>query len=147
MPLSTRRFGAALIELLTCALDFRKCLETPVEELLDRIEQRPPQWSEFVLHLRRTHRMHRPRHIAVAFQVTQLSRQDAVRDVADEPLDFVEPFGAVFEYREDQKTPFVSDLIEHIAKRTILRVLIALGGYLEHFPTPFFGIMLTCPSV
>ena len=84
--LLNRRFCAALIELLTGALDFRKRLEAPVEELLNRIQQRPPQGSEFVLHLRRAHRVHRARHIAVPFQVTQLSREYPVRDVSDEPL-------------------------------------------------------------
>lgn len=36
--LLNRRFCGALIELLTCALDFRKRLECPFEELLNRVE-------------------------------------------------------------------------------------------------------------
>ena len=144
--LLNRRFRGVSIELLTCALDFRKRLEAPFEELLNGVEQRPPKWSEFVLHLGRAHRVHRARHIAVAFQVTQLSREHAVRDVSDESFNFVEPFGTVFEYGKDQKTPLVSDLIEHVAKRTVLRVLIALEGYFEHFRTPL-SRMLTCRCV
>src|SRR5687768_16348528 len=91
--------------------------------------------------------MDRARHIAVAFQVTQLARQHAVRDVSDEPLYFVEPFRAVLKHGEDQKTPLVPDLIEHVAKRTVLRVLIALDRYLEHFRNPISRRMLTCRSV
>jgi hypothetical protein len=35
-------------------------------------------------------------------------------DAADLPLDFIEPFGTVLEHREDQKTPFVAELIENV---------------------------------
>src|SRR5688572_11702029 len=122
----------ALIELLTCALDFRKRLERPFEELLNRVEQRAPKLSELVLDLRRAHGVNRARHIAVPFQITQLTGEHAVRDISDESLDLVESFGAVFEHGEDQKTPLVSDLIEHVAKRTVLRVPVALDGDLEH---------------
>src|SRR4026207_654818 len=86
------RFGRVLIELLTCALNFRKRLEGPREELLDRVEQRAPKLGEFVLYLRWADGVHRARDIAVPFQVTQLSREHAVRDVPDEPFDFIEPF-------------------------------------------------------
>ena len=132
----TRRLCRVLIELLTCALNFRKRLEGPFEELLNRVEQRAPKWSEFVLHFRWAHGVYGASHIAIPFQITQLSREHPVRDVSDEPLYFVEPFRTILKYREDQKTPFVSDLIEHVAKRAVLRVLIALEGYLEHFRAP-----------
>src|SRR5688500_975810 len=83
--------------------------------------------------------MDRARHIAVAFQVTQLARQHAVRDVSDESLYFVEPFRAGLKHGKDQKAPFVPDLIEHVPEWAVFRALIAFHRYFEHSRTPILS--------
>src|SRR6185295_11626620 len=79
--------------------------------------------------------MRRARHIAISFEFAQLAGQYAIRDIPDQALDLIEALRPVFQHREDQEAPFVPDLVENIAKRTVFRLFEVLDSYLEHATT------------
>lgn len=93
---------------------------SPNAHCVENRQNRLTKIRQFILHLRRHHRIHMPLHQTVFFQFAKLLCQHLRRHLRHQPLQTAEPQSAVCQMIQNQCFPFSPNQSQRCLNRTII---------------------------
>jgi len=113
--------GEPTVEARARRLNGLAVLFGPCGEGHDGLDERAPEFGEFVVDARRGRGRHGARHQAVSLEAAECERQHPLRDPIDRSTQLAETHRSVSQESDHQHAPFIADPVEDLADRTVLR--------------------------